>query len=391
MRKAVHFGAGNIGRGFIGLLLSQSGFEVSFVVRNEKKTALLQKRRQYPVTVAGETPNEVIVKNVTAIPMKDRQRVAEAIAEADLVTTAVGAGALEAISPWIAEGIALRLERQAPPLHVIACENAIGGSELLKENVMAHLAPSQREALERRVAFPNAAVDRIVPQLHHEDPLAVTVEPFSEWVVDRSTLLEPFPEIKGLQLVESLEPFIERKLFTVNAGHASAAYLGYLEGHRTIQEAMGSPEIRNKIQKLMQETGEMLIRKHDFDKETHQRYIQKIMDRFTNPNLIDTVQRVARSPIRKLSFQDRFVRAAMTAYELGVRVPHLTTAMAAALRFDHAKDPEAVKLQHALKDKGIRHVVRKLMGIPEEHPLFRDIVAKYRMLEKKDNSEVQAV
>lgn len=391
MRKAVHFGAGNIGRGFIGLLLSQSDFEVAFVVRNEKKAALLQERGQYPVIVAGNEREEIIVRNVTAIPMKEKARVARAIAEAELVTTAVGADALEAISPWIAEGIALRLDTAAAPLHIIACENAIGGSDILKAKVMSRLSPEQREAAEGRIAFPNAAVDRIVPQLKHEDPLAVTVEPFSEWVVDRSMSLDPAPEIKGLHWVESLDPYIERKLFTVNAGHASAAYLGYLGGHRTIQDAMNVPDIRANIRKLMQETGEMLIRKYDLDRSAHQRYIQKIMDRFTNPHLIDTVQRVARSPIRKLSHHDRLVRPALTAYELGVKAPHLTKAMAAALRFDHAKDPEAVKLQHALEEKGLRHVVRKLMGIPEEHPLFGDIIAAYRELDPLPDGKAQAV
>ena len=231
MMKAVHFGAGNIGRGFIGLLLSQAGYKVTFVDVNEAFVAQLQERGEYPVTLASEGLETVIVKNVTALSsVTHAEEVAAAIAEADLVTTAVGVSILKHIAGTVADGIRRRLAVSSAPLHVIACENAIGGSAQLKELVYAKLDEADRAKAEASVAFPNAAVDRIVPLQQHEDILKVVVEPFYEWVVDASQMLPGYTPVEGVHYVDNLEPYIERKLFTVNTGHCSAAYLGFLQG-----------------------------------------------------------------------------------------------------------------------------------------------------------------
>lgn len=138
--KAVHFGAGNIGRGFIGLLLSQAGYEVTFVDVNEAFVTQLKERGEYPVTLASDGQETVIVKNVTALSsVTHADEVAATIAEADLVTTAVGVSILKHIAGVLADGISRRVAVSSAPLHVIACENAIGGSAQLKE-------PGVREA-----------------------------------------------------------------------------------------------------------------------------------------------------------------------------------------------------------------------------------------------------
>lgn len=151
--KAVHFGAGNIGRGFIGLLLSKSGYEVTFVDVNDTLVNLLQSKRQYTVTLANEQADSIVVDNVTAIDGKDQALVAEAVAEADIVTTAVGVSVLKHIAAAIAQGIELRLSRSTRPLHVIACENAIGGSTQLKNHVYDHLsAPAKSRPIGRSIS-----------------------------------------------------------------------------------------------------------------------------------------------------------------------------------------------------------------------------------------------
>ncbi|WP_138754961.1 mannitol-1-phosphate 5-dehydrogenase [Paenibacillus sinopodophylli] len=381
--RAVHFGAGNIGRGFIGLLLSQAGYEVTFVARNERKIQLLQQNKQYAVTLANEERDTEMVNNVTAINGKNRAAVASAIAAADLVTTAVGVTALKHIAESIAAGIAIRLRgRNLRPLHIIACENALSGSTLLQRRVYEHLPAELHEEAERCVAFPNTAVDRIVPVQEHDDPLRVTVEPYFEWIVDRSAMMEGFREIEGVKYVDALQPYIERKLFTVNTGHCTAAYHGYLEGYKTIQEAMGDSRIRSELSQVLDETGAILTSKYHWDKKKHDRYIQKMLLRFTNPRLSDSVIRVGRSPMRKLSLNDRLVRPALQAHELGLSAPHLTSAIAAALLFDYEKDEEAVALQAAIARSGIHEVITSYMGIPHKHAFHQEIVDSYGTLKE---------
>ncbi len=378
--QAVHFGAGNIGRGFIGLLLSQAGYEVCFVTRNKRKISLLQQRHKYRVRIADGTAESIMVDHVTATSIDNINAVVEAIASADLVTTAVGAAVLAQIAGVIAKGIEERIRRKPRPLTIIACENAVGGSTELKKWVYTHLDPSLHQRANRYIAFPNTVVDRIVPSVHQDDLLEVTVEPFYEWVVERSTMVEPVPDIKGVQYVDSLLPYVERKLFTVNTGHSSAAYLGYLKGYTTIQQAMKDPEIRRMVYIVLYETGQLLTQKYHFDAIQHHHYIEKIIHRFRNPNLTDDIVRVARNPIRKLGKFERLVRPMLQAYERGLQTTHLTTVVAAALLYSHNDDVQAVKLQKQIKTFGIEHIITRSTGITQGHPLHEAILHEYKNL-----------
>ncbi|NGM83174.1 mannitol-1-phosphate 5-dehydrogenase [Paenibacillus sp. 7124] len=377
--KAVHFGAGNIGRGFIGPILAESDYEIVFVARNEKKISLLQERGQYPVTLANESRDTELVKNVTAVSIKDVDEVAESIAEADLVTTAIGMSALKDIAESVARGIKLRFKKKKhpEPLHIIACENGIGGSQRLKKLVYPLLKPSERKQADELVAFPNTMVDRIVPIQQHKDPLKVMVEPFCEWVIHKAGMLDGFTKIKGVRYVDSLDPYIERKLFTVNTGHCAAAYFGYLEGFSTIQEAIANPTVLKQVRGVLQETGAMLTQKYNLDSKKHELYIEKMIKRFTNPHFTDKITRVGRSPLRKLSPNDRLVRPAIQAHKMGLKTDHLVAAIAAALVFDFVKDPEAVKLQNSIREHGIGYVIEHHLGIPDSHPLHSRIADKY--------------
>lgn len=381
MMKAVHFGAGNIGRGFIGLLLSQAGYEVTFVDVNEAFVTQLQERGEYPVMLASEGRETVIVKNVTALSsVTHAEEVAAAIAGADLVTTAVGVSILKHIAGVLAEGISRRLAGSTAPLHVIACENAIGGSAQLKELVYAKLDSEVRAKADISVAFPNAAVDRIVPLQQHEDILKVVVEPFYEWVVESSQMLPGYRPVEGVHYVDNLEPYIERKLFTVNTGHCSAAYLGYLRGYETIQQAMADEGLTGLVREVLEETGAVLVQKHGFDAEQHSKYIDKILERFRNPALTDEVSRVGRSPVRKLSPNDRLVSPALQAFDRGLEYTALTRSMAAALLFNVSDDPEAVELQAAVAELGAAAAVTKYTGLAADHAVHRSVMAEYDKL-----------
>ncbi len=105
--KALHFGAGNIGRGFIGKLLADAGVELTFADVNQTVLDLLNSRKSYAVHVVGEQERVENVNNVSAVNSGSEAAVA-LIAEADLVTTAVGPQILGKIAGTIAKGLVLR-------------------------------------------------------------------------------------------------------------------------------------------------------------------------------------------------------------------------------------------------------------------------------------------
>ncbi|WP_399632131.1 mannitol-1-phosphate 5-dehydrogenase [Sporosarcina sp. SG10008] len=379
---AVHFGAGNIGRGFIGNLLYQSGFETCFVDVNSELVNLINEKKQYRVELANEAHEGLLVKNVRAInSATDPELVIETIAKADLVTAAVGPNVLPFIAGLLADGLKERLIQTGQPLTIIACENMIGGSAFLKEKVYEKLTEDEKSQFDHCFSFPNAAVDRIVPNQINEDKTAVQVEPFYEWVVEESEIIGENPPVKGITFVKDLEPYIERKLYTVNTGHAAVAYFGYLAGIRRMDEALASEEIKTMTENVLQETGKLLIAKYQFNEQEHGDYIQKIMGRFANPFISDDVTRVGRSPLRKLKFNDRLVGPATQYVELFDETPtFLAMGIAAALRYDYLEDPEAKLIQETIQRQGVRHAIETFTGLKAGTALFTAIEEGYQKL-----------
>jgi mannitol-1-phosphate 5-dehydrogenase len=383
--KAVHFGAGNIGRGFIGSLLDQSGYNTIFVDVNATLIDSINDKKEYVVELASPNHEQFVVKHIEGINSQtEPEKVIQAIAEADLVTTAVGPTILPIIARLIVEGLRVRMTQNTAPLNLIACENMIGGSDLLKASIYKSLSPEEVQKFDGQFGFPNAAVDRIVPNQSHEDPLKVSVEPFYEWVVEATAIKGDTPPVKGITYVPDLGPYIERKLFTVNTGHALTAYLGYLFGVETIAEAMSEARIHTIVDGALRETGRLLIQKHGFDSKDHWAYVDKILRRFINPNLQDEPTRVGRSPLRKLGPEDRLVSPARQYVELFDEIPrHLVTGVASALHFDYKKDEEANKLQNLIQTKGIEDTLAEVTGLSRDHRLFEPILSAYEVLKDR--------
>lgn len=364
MKNAIHFGAGNIGRGFIGKLLADAGIHVTFADVNKEVVSKLATDNEYQVKVVGEDCQIDTVKNVTGI-LSNGTEIVDAIATTDLVTTAVGPTVLDIIAKTVAEGIAKRITSgNTAPLNVIACENMVRGTTHLKAQVFKHLPAELQEQADELVGFVDSAVDRIVPPAEASDNiLDVTVESFSEWIVDEGQFKGEIPNIPGMEKTNNLMAFVERKLFTLNTGHCVTAYLGCLAGFATIKEAIENDAIKADVTKAMQESGEVLIRRYDFDKDAHAAYIQKILSRFANPYLVDEVDRVGRQPIRKLGAGDRLIKPLLGTMEYSTSNSTLLKGVAAALKYTNDSDPQAVELQDYLKANGVVATLEKYSGL----------------------------
>ena len=370
--KAVHFGAGNIGRGFVGLLLHEGGYELVFSDVSAPLVAAINAASEYTVHEVGEGGVDKTVTGFRAIDSStDAETLVDEIATADVVTTAVGPTILKFVAPHIVAGLALR-DPSLAPLQIMACENAIGATDQLREHVV-DIAGDSWDALEARAVFANTAVDRIVPA-QAVGGVDVTVEPFYEWAIERGPFGDTPPHIPGAHFVDDLEPYIERKLFTVNTGHATTAYFGAQAGIERISDALADPAIAAKVEAALQETSALLVQKHELDAEVQGQYRETILRRFRNPALPDTVWRVGRQPLRKLSRHERFVGPAAEAIERGLPVDALVAAMAAALEFQDAEDAQAVELQRLLGEPDAAAFTGQVTGLEPEHPLFAPIV-----------------
>ncbi|ELZ8934532.1 mannitol-1-phosphate 5-dehydrogenase [Cronobacter dublinensis] len=377
--KALHFGAGNIGRGFIGKLLADAGISLTFADVNQTVLDALNARHSYQVRVVGEQEQIDTVSGVDAVNSTSDD-VVTLIAQVDLVTTAVGPVVLERIAPAIAKGLALRkAQGNERPLNIIACENMVRGTSQLKTHVFNALAQDDNAWVESHVGFVDSAVDRIVPPSESaaNDPLEVTVETFSEWIVDKTQFKGELPTIPGMELTDNLMAFVERKLFTLNTGHAITAYLGKQAGHQTIRDAILDEKIRLVVRGAMEESGAVLIKRYGFDDAKHAAYIEKILGRFENPYLKDDVERVGRQPLRKLSAGDRLIKPLLGTLEYGLPHQNLVLGIAAAMHFRSADDPQAQELAQLIADKGPQAALAQVSGLDANSDVVAGAVNAY--------------
>ena len=379
--KAIQFGAGNIGRGFIGAVLAQAGYQVVFADVVADLLDQINNRKQYTVHVTDTVSRDIVITDICAVHSGSEAAVAE-IAGADLITTAVGLRILKFVAPAIAKGLAARMAAdEEKPLNIIACENGLKATSQLKELTFALLSPEVAAWAEKHVGWPDAAVDRIVPPVRCEVPLDVAVEEYFEWDVERSAFVGAIPAIAGMTPVDNLEAYVERKLFTLNTGHATAAYIGKMKGLGTIGESIADPAVFPVVKAVMQQSGEGLVRKFGFDHDAHFAYIEKILKRFSNPYLKDDVDRVGREPLRKLAPNDRLILPMLTARGFGLPYDKLLLAIGAALHFDNPADPQSVEMLAAIAAEGVAATVVKYTGLAADDPVVAEIEAAYKAVE----------
>lgn len=235
-----------------------------------------------------------------------------------------------------------------------------------------------------RARFANSAIDRIVPGQDPNAGLNVKIESFFEWVVDKTPFAEHGPpDISAIKWVDNLVPYIERKLFTVNTGHAAAAYYGYARGKKTIAAALEDKEIRDIVHECLAETSHLIITKHGISKGEQREYVEKIITRISNPYLEDTVERVGRAPLRKLGRQERFIGPAAHLAEQGDKYTALLGAIETAFGFvDVEGDDESFELGKILSSTDAKEVVEKICKLSESDKLYGDVVKVVEKVQK---------
>ncbi|KAI0669225.1 mannitol dehydrogenase [Trametes maxima] len=266
----------------------------------------------------------------------------------------------------------------------------VNQTSTLRKHVFASLEDADKTWANENVGFANCSVDRIVPPSDAKDsgtPLDVGVEGFYEWVVDENALQRTRPDVhlKGVRLTTDLQAYVERKLFTLNCGHAITAYLGFLRGYTTIDEAIRDDGILRTVRAaLLDEGGAALRKRHKFDDDEYRQYVEKTLERFANPRLKDEIVRVARQPLRKLEKGDRLLGPACMARDYGLPIDNLAKGIAATFLYEVPEDKQSVELQKKIEKLGIEKAVAEITGFGEDSEEHRKVIGAYHALRKTD-------
>ena len=390
MKKALIYGAGNIGRGFIGQLFSQSGYEVTFIDVNRELIEKLDDYGRYPITLLSRNAAEdveVIVEPVHGINGNDINRVAKAISEADLMATAVGVNVLKFIAKPIAAGLKKRWESENDtPLNIIICENLLDANIYLGKLIENELDVNDVARFNSLVGLVEASIGRMVPVMTPEmqkgDILRVCTEEYDQLPVDKDAFKGEIPDIKGMIPASPFEYYIQRKLYIHNMGHALTAYIGSLKGYTYIWEAIADTEIKSAVLKSMQDAALALSKEHDADLSELLAHVEDLISRFGSKKLGDTVKRVGNDTKRKLSPGDRLVGAANLCVKHSIAPNYICLGMAAAMKFDAIYGNTESEVEKLINGGGIESVLKEICEVNEDSIIWKLVIKYYALMDK---------
>ncbi len=392
-KRLVQFGAGNIGRSFVGQIFGRNGWEVVFVDVDRPLIEALNRDNAYQVVVRHPDGREerITVPGVRGVDARDDRAVAAELEATDYVATSVGAGSIAHVAAPLARE-SLRRWQQEPgriPFDLILAENIHNGAALLRNLLLAELPAGADPSM--LPAIVECSVGKMVPlipaSLREREPTTVYAEAYNTLIVDRRTWRHEIPDIPQLAPVARIEAYVDRKLFVHNMGHAAVAYLGHIrKGEaRQLWELLEEPQLLEEAREAMECSADALAAAYpeELDREELSAHIEDLLYRFSNRALGDTVYRVGRDLKRKLGPSDRIVGALRLAERHHIRSEAILRVYAAALQFragDEAGDlyPGDREFHRRLASEGVDYALREVSGVRREEPLYRKLHAAIR-------------
>src|SRR5690554_803783 len=344
--KIVIFGAGKIGRSFIGQLFSAGGFEIIFVDIASSLVEILNARKKYEVVIKSTYDKIIIVNNVSAIDARNRDLIAKEVTEARILAVSVGKNALPAIFPLLAYGIEKRYNiNMDNGIDIIIAENMLDASSYFNRELMRCLPTGF--PINKFVGLVETSIGKMVPivpqKLVEEDPLRVYAESYNTLILDKQAFLKPIPEVEGLAPKNNIKAWVDRKLFIHNLGHAATAYWGYYNNPhlKYIWEALNVPIVYKQVRETMLEACDLLERKYpnEFTKVELINHVDDLIERFQNKELGDTIYRVGCDLTRKLSENDRLAGAVKLAVRFNLPYDNILKTLIVGCHF-RARDDE---------------------------------------------------
>ena len=374
-RKIVVFGAGRIGRSFIGQVFNRSGFEVVFVDINQSLIDLINFHKKYKVVIKGEKTDQTIwIQDVRGIWLYDTDRVVNELADAGLASLSVGQQGLQAAIPVLAKSLNVRRQKYGDiPLDIIIAENMRNADVYMQDGLIDHLPPDY--PVEQLVGLVETSIGKMVPLMTRkdmeEDPLQVFAEPYNTLIVNKNGFKNPLPDVPFLAPKENIKAWVDRKLFIHNLGHATVAYTGFLAHPLSvyIYEILADRKIYRLSRQTMQQSAEILMALYpdEFTKEQLDEHIDDLLQRFMNRSLGDTVFRVGCDLYRKLGPEDRLAAPVHAAIRLNKPYDLILNAIKAGIQFratdDNGNYFPADKQFFQEAKKGTRYILENVCRI----------------------------
>ena len=289
MKLAIHFGAGNIGRGFIAPVLQENNYEVVFVDVNKELIEQINLLQRYKVTsISLNASSDIFVKNISGLLLDDEEFLNEKLAKADLITTSVGPKFVKDIFNLVSSTKTEKIQT------FIAFENMYRAST----------SNSTESGLSKLVLI-DAVVDKIVPP-QNITSLDVIVEEYGSIILDNNVNTKPLNESKIVSY-SNYEHEFYKKLWLLNGLHLKLAYFGLSRNIKYIHEILSNQEGLDFAERAIDSLSKAYSLFSNSTEDLKD-FKQTILNRFSMPEIQDEVTRIARNPQIKFSKDERFER-----------------------------------------------------------------------------------
>ncbi len=383
-KSVLIFGAGSVGRGFLGDLCTASGFLCWFVDTDANLVSQLEIARQYTLKIVCGQNSERQISPVRAIHATETEGISSIIENAELIFTAAGGSALQHLAVPLAAGLNKRIMANAPPVNILVCENLPHAETALRNYTQQLISKEYADSFSAKAGFVRTVIGRMTPVAsigdHTTDKLTISTEEYAVLPVDADALVAPLPRISGIQAEHNFDSIIAQKLFLHNCAHAMLAYLGSLVHIETIAEVVQISAIREIVVNAMNDVIAALAAEYELQNDKLIDYRDSLMDRFACTALGDTCKRVGRDPLRKLQANDRLVGAARLVEKHAISPEALSIGIAAALLYQEHGDEASLMLQNQIRNHGIVKVLRDVCGISQHELLCKLVLDSMDML-----------
>jgi len=371
--------------GFVVPLFHDAGWSVTLACRSAEVRAAVVTRGGIWLEIDGGAARWI--DGVSAVALDPDDLIA-AVARADLIATAVGPSALDAVGRQLAPALRARMETSGAPVNLVAFENHRRAAEQLALGLFAS-EPSLAGEIGRRIGIGGAAVWRTISRRSvGDDGLRFAANAEATCYVDGLAMVPGIGPCDGsvpaVSCVQAFDDRMVEKLWVFNAGHCAAAYFGWQRGCTALNEALDIPDVRAQVLAVIEEARQGFLaylasRPGSVSIDTWS--AETILDHYRDPSLADPVTRVAREPRRKLAREDRLIGPALACLASGIEPRALASAAAFALVYDDEHDTQASDMQQELRFLDPAELLSMICQLDARDELIQRIANTYRRRE----------
>lgn len=379
MKKIVLFGAGKIGRSFIGQLFARADYEVVFVDIFKPVIDELNCRKSYDIIIKSNNPDEIIhIENVRGLLISQVEEVVVELTNCDIAAISVGQQGIPYIAPLMGKAlIARKIKYGIHPLDIILAENMRNADSFVFELLSKELPDDF--PLNEMAGLIETSIGKMVPimskEVQKKYPLLVYAEAYNTLILAQKAFKNPIPDIPGLAPKENIKAWVDRKSYIHNFGHAAVAYTGYLAypDRVSLYEVLEDSTVRSWTREAMLQSAAVLLKKYpgEFTLNDLTEHTDDLLSRFENRSLGDTVYRVGCDLKRKLYRTDRVLSPLSDGVNLDLSVEKIVQVFENGLNFRAVDEygnmfPSDVEFGNDLEIRGKYYVLENICGLNKD-------------------------